>query len=147
MPICLHLGHPSSPLVLTKRWFFTLSTAKQKLVEGVGFAHHEAPERAQHLPCCPFVYITIAGVLLWYPSKELVEVDLRHRSLLRGTSSTNLMPICLHLDYSSSPLVSTKELREVDLRHRSHLSDTTFTMLPICLHQPYDCSPLVSLKE
>ena len=45
----------------------------------------------------------------------LVEVDLRHRSHRSGTSSTNLMPICLHLDCSSSPLVSTKELREWDL--------------------------------
>ena len=39
----------------------------------------------------------------------LVERDLHSRSLLRDTSSTNLMPICLHLPFTdSSPLVSTK---------------------------------------
>ena len=39
----------------------------------------------------------------------LVERDLHSRSLRRGTSSTNLMPICLHLPLTdSSPLVSTK---------------------------------------
>ena len=40
--------------------------------------------------------------------KELWVVDLHYRSSRKSTSSTNLMPICLHLDCSSSPLVSTK---------------------------------------
>ena len=48
MPICLHLGYPSSPLVSLKdgagtaiqQWF------TQHIVEGGGFAHTEALERA-----------------------------------------------------------------------------------------------------
>ena len=40
-----------------------------EFVESGGFAHTEATEVAQYLPYCPFVYIVIADVLLWYSSK------------------------------------------------------------------------------
>jgi hypothetical protein len=40
------------------------------IVEEGGFAHTEATEVAQYLPYCPFVYIAIADVLLWYSSNS-----------------------------------------------------------------------------
>ena len=43
-----------------------------------------------------------------------------HRSFRRNTTLT-MLPICLHLDYSSSPLVTLKELKEWDL-HATKLS-------------------------
>lgn len=43
-----------------------------------------------------------------------------HRSFRRSTTLT-MLPICLHLDYSSSPLVTLKELKEWDL-HTTKLS-------------------------
>ena len=39
LPICLHLPNGSSPLVLTKRWFFNLSTASISLLFHCHFQH------------------------------------------------------------------------------------------------------------